>query len=264
MQRRNNIQNVLEPAPPPLPTHRSIHNPTHVTDTTSPQRVRCKTLSFSPLSHHAPHPDIHLSLHQHTISAIHTILHATTARDSGPVHLSHPSMPVTLNHLKSLHQSTNPANTHHLSHRAIYHYFRLNTRSPLIPRFRYLSLTIDNIIFVLTPNSPDASQTRQYYLHLFLNPYKRSLYLQYTYEYGYLNNRPASRQHLTLTTSLPNSLLTSTQPKRHLMLRTTTHVPGQGEMIIFSAASIQHQMSMITLVIQMILSIPVLHTPPLS
>ena len=103
----------------------------------------------------------------------------------------------------------------------------------------------------------------QNYLHLFLDPYKRSPYLQYIYESGRHNNRPVSRQRLTLTTSPSSSLISSKRPKRHLMLRTTAHTPGRGEAITFPAASIQHQMYILILVTYMLISIPVLHTPPL-
>ena len=156
-----------------------------------------------------------------------------------------------------------PSNIHNVSHRVIFHHILLSVRSSLIPRDRFLSSTIGNTTYILTSNSLDAPPTMQNYLHLFLDPYKRSPYLQYIYESGRHNNRPVSRQRLTLTTSPSSSLISSKRPKRHLVLRTTAHTPGRGEAITFPAASIQHQMYILILVTYMLISIPVLHTPPL-
>ena len=66
---------------------------------------------------------------------------------------------------------------------------------------------MDNTTHTLTPNGTDTPTTRYHYLHLFINPSTGSPYLQYTYEGGYHNNRTVSTQRLTLTTSVPSSLI---------------------------------------------------------
>ena len=138
-------------------------------------------------------------------------------------------MTITLNHLRNIHQSMHLANTHGLSHRTIYHQLLLSEKSPLISRNRCISLTMDNTIHPITPKSTDTQPTCQCYLYLFLSPDKRSPYLQYTYDGGYHNNRTVSAQRITITTRLPSSLISSTRPKWHYMMRTSSYTPDPGQ-----------------------------------
>ena len=134
-------------------------------------------------------------------------------------------MPLKLDHLRILHTRMRPSNTHNLSHRVIYHHLFISARSPLIPRDRSLSLTTDSTTHTLTPKGTDATPTRQHCLHLFLNLYKRSPYIQYTYEGGYHNNCTVSEQRLTITTSLYSSVISSKRPTHQYMMYTTSHTP---------------------------------------
>ena len=156
------------------------------------------------------------------------------------------------------------SNTNHLLHRVINHYLLTSASSPLIPRDRDLSFTLDNNIYPLTPHRTDTHTTRKHHIQLFINPYKRSLYVQYIYNGRYHNNRPVATQHLTITTSLPKSLILSMQSTRQLVMRTTSHTPDHGETITFPVDSVQHQMTILTLVTQILMSILVLNTSSLS
>ena len=142
-------------------------------------------------------------------------------------------MTITLNHLRKIHQSMYLTNTHHLSHRTFYHQLLLSAKSSLISRNRCLSLTMDNIIHPITTKSTDAQPTGQYYLYIFLSPYKRSPYLQYTYDGGYHNNYTVSAQRLTITTRLPSSLISSTRQKRRCMMHTSSYTPDPGQTLTF-------------------------------
>ena len=179
--------------------------------------------------------------------------------DSAQVHLSHLQVPLKLSHLRYLRTILRPYNTHHLPLRVLYYHIFISARSPHIQRDRYLSLTMDNTVHTMTPNNTHVPSTRLHYLRLVLNPSTGSPNLQYTFDDGSNNNRPLSRQRLTITTSLPTSLLFSKRPRRHRMMRTTSHTPDLGETITFPADSVQHQMTILTLVTHMLLSIPVLH-----
>ena len=103
-----------------------------------------------------------------------------------------------------LNTSIHPTNTHGLSHRIIYHHLLISSRSPPAPLDRSLSLIMYTAIYPLTPIS---QRIPQHNLHLFLNPYKGSPYLQYTYEGGRHHQCPVSAQRLTIYISLSSALL---------------------------------------------------------
>ena len=185
------------------------------------------------------------------------------AFNNAKVHLSHHIILITLNHLRIIYTSMRPSNNHNVLYRVIFHHLLLSARYPLIPRDRFLPLTMDSTTHILTFRGTEAPPTSQHYLYLFLNPYKRSPYLQYTYQSDFHNNRTVSAQRLTITISLPSSTISFKRSKHQHMIRTTSHTPDLGETITFSAESVEYQMTIPTLVTHMLLSIPVLKTPSL-
>ena len=123
------------------------------------------------------------SLSRYTITEIDNLLTATnTAFHNATVHLSHPTIHITLNNLSILHTRMCPSITHNMSHRIIFHHLCLSTQSSLIPMYRFLSLTMDNTTHPLTLRGTETLPTNQHYLHLLLNSYKRSPHLQYIYQ----------------------------------------------------------------------------------
>ena len=154
---------------------------------------------------HVSQPDISLYLTHHTVAEIDNTLTATNTTHNGAhEHLYHPNMHIKLNFLRMLNTSIHPTNTHGLSHRIIYHHLLISSRSPLAPLSRSLSLIMYTAIYPLTPIS---QRIPQHNLHLFLNPYKGSPYLQYTYEGGRHHQCPVSAQRLTIYISLSSALL---------------------------------------------------------
>ena len=177
-------------------------------------------LSSAPLSSmHVTQSHMNLSLTHSTVSEIHEVITAANKTcNSAQVYLSHPTTSIKVDHVRRLQTSMRPSNTHHLSNRVIYYYLLTSVRSPLIPSHRYLLLTMNNTTHILTPKGMDSLPTRQHYLRLFLNSYKESPYLHYTYEGGHHNNCTISTQRLTITINLPSSLISSKRPTRHCMI----------------------------------------------
>ena len=136
----------------------------------------------------------------------------STTTNSTQVHLSHSNMPLTMDHLLRLHLTLQPNINRHLPLRVIYHYLHISARSPLIPRDRFLNLTMDNTIHTMTPNDTHDSYTRLHYIHLFLDPPTSFPYILYTFDGQPTANPPLSAQRLTITTSLPIPLRSN---KRH-------------------------------------------------
>ena len=88
------------------------------------------------------------------------------------MYVHRPTLPIQLSHLMKLEEYMKPTNYHHLSYRVIYHHLLISARSPLIPRDRCLTITLDNTVHNLTYKGPDAQLTTQHNIRLFLNPYK--------------------------------------------------------------------------------------------
>ena len=183
-----------------------------------------------------------------------------TADNSTQVHLFHPHMPLTLNHLRRLRNTLRPSVTHLLPLRVLYCHLLISASSPLIPRDRYLSLTMDNTIHTMPPNDTHDPSTPLHFLHLFLNPSTGFPYLLYTFD-GQPNTNPplcaANYHHNKSTQSFPSSK----RHRRQHMMRTTAHNPTLSETISFPADSVQHKMNILTLVIYMLLSAPVFKPP---
>ena len=59
-------------------------------------------------------------------------------------------------------------------------------------------------------------------------------------------------------------MLSSKRPKRHHVMRTTSHAPEIGTVLTFPADSVQHQMTILTLATHLLLSIPVIYAPHMA
>ena len=90
-------------------------------------------------------------------------------------------------------------------------------------------------------------------LHLFLNPHDRLPYLRYIYDMD-----EQSRYRLEITSSLSERSPGSAQPRRRPMMRTAAYTPDLVTTFTFPADSRQHQISSMTLVTHLLLSIPCL------
>ena len=99
-----------------------------------------------------------LTPNDHTRITIDKVLVATTAHDSTRIHLYHLQVSLKLSHLRRLRTTMRPCNIHHMLFRVLYHHLLISTLSPFIPRYRYLSLTMDNTIHIMTPISHTSRQ----------------------------------------------------------------------------------------------------------
>ena len=178
-----------------------------------------------------PRHVLDLTLHQHDTNEIAAMIARSTTTNGTHVHLSHPHMPLTMDHLLRLYLTLQPHSIHHLPLRVIYHHLHISARAPLIPRDRFLNLTIDNTIHTMTPNDTHNSSTRLHYIHLFLDPPTSYPYILYTFAGQPKANPPLSTQRLTITTSLPIPIRSNKRPRRHRMMHTTSHTPTRGETI---------------------------------
>ena len=175
--------------------------------------------------------------------------------------IAHPTLPLTLGHLRRLRACLQLSNNKSISFSIIYHRLLVSANSPLVPRDRSLFLTINSNIHSLTLTTSTNPTLRQHQFHLFLNPYKRETYLLYTCDGGHHTTSAISTQHLAITTNLPSSLRLSKRPKPHHMMLTTSHTPDIGTVLTFPADSVQHQITILTLATHMILSIPEIYAP---
>ena len=136
-----------------------------------------------------------------------------------------------------------------LIHPIIFYHLWIMASSPLIPRDMSLHLTIHNIIYVLSFQCATTMYT-PHRLQLFLNSNNHMSYLRHTHDVD-----EHTWRRLEITTTL---LITRPQFKwsnRRLMMRTTTHSPDLVTTLTFPADSLQHQLSILTLVTHLILSV---------
>ena len=183
IQRWHDIHDTPRPIPP-LQQHHSIHNP---------NAVHLDGAPIPPMPFPTPPPRqvIDLTLYPHATNEIATVFARSTTANSAQVHLSHPHIHITIYHLRRLNLTLQPNDTHHLPLRVIYYHMYITTRAPLIPRNRYLSLTMDNTIHTMTSNETHDPSTRLQYIHLFLNPTTGLSYILYT-----LDGQPEENPHL--------------------------------------------------------------------
>ena len=176
LQRWYDIQDTLRPTPP-LQQHHSIHSPTSVLVPGSSCHLDGAPIPPMPFPTPPPRQVIDLTLHPHATNEIAAVFARSTAANSAQVHLSHPHIPITIGHLRRLHLTLQPNDTHHLPLRVIYHHMNISARAPLIPRDRYISITMDNTIHTMTSNGTHDPSTRLHYIHLFLNQTMGSPYI---------------------------------------------------------------------------------------
>ena len=197
LQRWHDIQDTLRPTPP-LQQHHSIQNPTPIIVPGGSCHLDGALIPPMPVPTRPPRQVLDLTPHQHDTNEIAVVIARSTAANSAHVRLSHPHMPLTMCHLLRLHLTLQPNDTHHLPLQVIYHHMHISARAPLIPRDRFLNLTIDNTIHTITPNDTHDPSTRLHYIHLFLDPPTSSPYILYTFD-GQPNANP-----LSLPSDLPS------------------------------------------------------------
>ena len=263
LQRWQDIHDTLRPTPP-IQQHRFIHSPDPILGPGISGNLAGTSTPPTHSNTPTPRQVIDLTLHQHADNEIVAVFARSTADTSAMVHRYHSHMALTLRHLRRLRIILCPSDTHQLPLRVLYHQLLISARSPLIPRDRHLSISMDNTIYAMTPNATHDSSTRLHYIQLFLNPSTGSPYLFYTFHGQPNANSLLSAQRLTITTSLPSSLPFTKRPRRYCMMRTTSHAPNLGKTITFPVDSVQHQMTILTLVTHMILLIPLLRLKLLS
>ena len=194
---------------------------------------------------------VDLALTSHTHEAIQQVLTATpAAHHCTTTHISHPTVPLTMTHVYSLHRLLQEKLDRTISHRVIFHHLRLTAMSTLIPCDRTLKITLDNTIHILTPPRT-GNVTTPHHLHLYLDQHDRLPYLQHTCPGT--NPKPNC---LILTTSLPSQRTESSGTRRRPMLRTASHAPDLITTLTFPADSIQHQQSILTLITHLLLTVP--------
>ena len=186
------------------------------------------------------------------ITEIRQVLSATSVSHTcTKVHIPHHSLPLTMKQLHTLHGVIQSGENQNLLNRTIFHHLRITVLSPLLPKDRYLHLTVDNTIHHLTtPRTTNVDPPHN--LQLYLNPHDRLPYLQHTYTW----NEPTSYR-LIITTSLPCQRSGSSSERRRPMLRTTAHDPDLVTALTFPADSIQHQQSILTLATHLLLTVPI-------
>ena len=171
---------------------------------------------------------------------------------------------ITLRHLIKFEECMQTTNHHCLSHRTVYHHLLISARFSLIPRDRSLSITTDNNIYTQIPKGTDILMVTHHTLHLFVNIYKESFYLQYTYDGEWYYWSMVSSQYLTIYTNLSRNQFTFKRPQRERVIHTMSHTPDLSRTITFPAESIQHQMTMLILAPYMLLLIQVFNTSHIS
>ena len=153
-----------------------------------------------------------------------------------------------MKNLHSLHNRT------HLTILHIFHHLCITAASPLIPCDRTVKVTINQTTYPLTPTRATTTTT-PHHIHLFLNPHNRHPYVIHTHR---ITDQTTRR--LELTTTLPSKTSVPGRAQRRPMLRTESHAPDRITTLTFPASTSQHQLSIMTLVTHMLLSVPILNT----
>ena len=182
---------------------------------------------------------------------IHQVLISTPAlHQCTKVHISHPAILIKMKSLHFLHGLIQSLEHHNLSTPTIYHHLRIMMLSPLIPYDRSLYITINNIIYALTPMDT-VTVVIPHRIYLFLNPHNHISYLQHTHEVDECTTR-----HLEITTTLPSTHYPSTWPRRRPMIRAIKHTPNLVTTLTRPADSLQYQLSIMTLATHLLISVP--------
>ena len=112
-------------------------------------------------------------------------------------------------------------------------------------------VTVNQTTYPLTPTRAAHTST-PHHLRLFLNPHNRHPYLLHKHR---LTDQTTCR--LELTTTLPSKASVHGRLQRWPMIRTDSHAPDCITTLTFPAATTQHQLSNMTLVTHMLLSVPI-------
>ena len=124
---------------------------------------------------------VHLTLPTYTLEEIRRTLLVTPDQNSCiNVHVPHPTLPLLAKHIHTYQGMIRSRMDHTLSHTILFHDLHITTVSPLIPRDRWLHLTLYNFTHTLIPPGAALDNT-PHRLHLFLNSYNRFPYLQHTH-----------------------------------------------------------------------------------
>ena len=252
-ERSTELQHNLAPAQPsqlhpslnsPQPGHRASPAQTYGASTESSPVLQ----PASPASVIRHCTNIVLPLHTHT-----EIRQVLTSNPSSPkctnIHLDHPTMPLPMKNLHSLHNRNKL-----LLLPPLFHHIRITATSPLLLRNRSLSITLDKIVHIMTPPTLNGD-TPPHRLHLFLNPHNRMPFLRHTHDVD-----EHTRYRFEITTSLPETHSRSSNPNlwRRPMMRTTPRTPDLVTTFTFPAASNKHQLTIMTLATHLLLLIPCL------
>ena len=136
----------------------------------------------------------------------HVITATPDSNECTKVYIYHLVLPITMRHINIFHGNMRLDQSHRLFNQLVFHHLRITVVSPLILQDRSLHLTIDNVIYALTPPCADIMAT-PHRLHFFLNPHNRMPYLQHTNDVD-----AQSTYHLVITTSLPSTCSKSKRP----------------------------------------------------
>ena len=189
-------------------------------------------------------------LTQNTVEEIHHVLVVTpTSRYYTTLKISQPAVPITMKCLHKLQGLIHSGQDQNSFSRTLFHHLHITALSPLVPRDRSLHITINNILYALTPVGTTHIAT-PHRLHLLLNPHTHLPYLQHIHEVDEKNT-----YRLVIITSLPSK---RSRSRRHPMMRTITYSPDPVTKLTFPADSTQHQLSIMTLATHLLLSIPCL------
>ena len=95
---------------------------------------------------------VDLVLTQHTLEEIqHAIITILASHLCSKVYIFHLAMLITMKGLHSFRYLIRSGQHKKLSNQTLFHHLRITALPPLIPRNRSLYITIDNIIYALTP-----------------------------------------------------------------------------------------------------------------
>ena len=127
------------------------------------------------------------TLLQHTIVEIDSLITtATVSLGDAYMYIPYLTMPLKTKNLMKLRHSIHQENNHNIFYQVIYHRFRINIQSPLIPRDRFLNITVDNTIYALSFRGIDTTATT-HIIHLLFNLYPGFSHLRHTYDGKYYN-----------------------------------------------------------------------------
>ena len=178
-ERWNEMQHNLAPAQPSQ-LHPSLNSP-QSGNSASPSHTYSASLGSTHVSQHTSSASvirhsITLALPPHTDMEIQKVL---ISNPSSPlctkIHLAHPTLPLTIKNIHSLHNRTP------LSLPQLFYHLRITATSPLLPRDWSLSITLDNVVHILSPPTLNG-ETPPHRLHLFLNPHNRMPFLRHTHD----------------------------------------------------------------------------------